>query len=1046
MSKKFNSRRDIPDGMFQKDVLNGTSQGGALPILILLAAVGILGFLLISNTFDFRDTLFNQLFPKPPSQAASVRGESGDLWADTIIGQPDFGMITPFEVVPYKLHLTFGGGAIVDRSVSSGRLYVYDGGNSRILGIDLAKCYGQTSPCNADIVIGQPSATGNSACNGDGNFQNFSPDKFGTANFPAVLYRAPASASTLCGIREDQASITENIVYTNMFVDSAGNLYVPDIKNNRVLKYNSPFTTDTVADEVWGQTDFTGVHCNLSPDQEAGTNEIATPAANSLCLWTAGGAALDGSGNLWIADSRNHRVLRFPAGSKTADLVLGTTSFSDRSAGGTSLDKFSYPSGVRFDSQGNLYVVDGGNARILVFRPPFTTGMAAASTFGSNLCPTGIEIDPGGTGIWVQDEGCGHSRLVLLDFSGNVKKVLGKDTINNNDQCAGIICANFGSLGIDSLGNILVSNSRGNPDVLRFSPPFPDPSPGLFYQPSKRLFSPPDGSNLKGPKGLGYSVSNPVVTTNQIIVTDGRIMFWNNPGSLTNGKAADGVIVPGPAGWPQTFSSNAPWGIGTPTSDGQKLWVLVGNLAEVWVYQLPLTTGAQPINKLDLKQSLPVLGGGTIGTEFTNNPGLQHIKIQQGGDFLWVSQANEGSNVHRVFRIRDPLTNPVVDVILGQASADEYYCNRSNAPGYLDRYAQVAANTVCFPFVVEIDRLGNVWVGDFSLEVKGNRRILEFNASLFNNISGSALLGPSANKIIPNIESTGIAFDSTNRMVVGNALQGRFYMYYNNPVLSTTPDGYLNDFYSVGYGSAFDENDNLYVSDLNRSRILIYKNPFNITHTPEPSPTPTPSGSVGPTSTPTPTPTPPPVFTPTPTPAGDTQPPSAPGSLTAGAISSSQINLSWTASSDNVGVIGYEVYRNSSLIATITTTTFGDTGLAAQTTYSYFVIAKDGAGNRSSQSNTASATTLAPPTANSGSITGTVFSSSGGTVSGTKVSTFVSGSKKTITANSSGIYNIAGLPQGTYALKFSARGYVNQTVNVTVNLVNVIRDVTLQKR
>ena len=349
--------------------------------------------------------------------------------------------------------------------------------------------------------------------------------------------------------------------------------------------------------------------------------------------------------------------------------------------------------------------------------------------------------------------------------------------------------------------------------------------------------------------------------------------------------------------------------------------------------------------------------------------------------------------------------------------------------------------------MVEIDRLGNVWVGDFSLEVKGNRRILEFNASLFNNISGSALLGPSANKIIPNIESTGIAFDSTNRMVVGNALQGRFYMYFNNPLgLGTTPDGYLNDFYSVGYGSAFDENDNLYVSDLNRSRILIYKNPFNITHTPEPSPTPTPSGSVGPTSTPTPTPTPTPVFTPTPTPAGDTQPPSAPGSLTAGAISSSQINLSWTASSDNVGVIGYEVYRNSSLIATITTTTFGDTGLAAQTTYNYYVIAKDGSGNSSLQSNTASATTLAPPTANSGSITGTVFSSSGGTVSGTKVSTFVSGSKKTITANSSGIYNIAGLPQGTYALKFSARGYVNQTVNVTVNLVNVIRDVTLQKR
>ena len=55
------------------------SQGGALPILILLAALGFLGFLLISNTFDFRDALFNRLFPKPPSEASqkkeSVPGE-----------------------------------------------------------------------------------------------------------------------------------------------------------------------------------------------------------------------------------------------------------------------------------------------------------------------------------------------------------------------------------------------------------------------------------------------------------------------------------------------------------------------------------------------------------------------------------------------------------------------------------------------------------------------------------------------------------------------------------------------------------------------------------------------------------------------------------------------------------------------------------------------------------------------------------------------------------------------------------------------------------
>jgi chitodextrinase len=107
----------------------------------------------------------------------------------------------------------------------------------------------------------------------------------------------------------------------------------------------------------------------------------------------------------------------------------------------------------------------------------------------------------------------------------------------------------------------------------------------------------------------------------------------------------------------------------------------------------------------------------------------------------------------------------------------------------------------------------------------------------------------------------------------------------------------------------------------------------------------------------------------------DTTPPTAPTSLTATAASTTQINLSWTASTDNVGVTGYKVERcsgaacaNFAQIATPTTTTFNDTGLTASTSYSYRVRANDAAGNNSGYSNTASATTPAavdttPPTA-----------------------------------------------------------------------------------
>jgi chitodextrinase len=97
------------------------------------------------------------------------------------------------------------------------------------------------------------------------------------------------------------------------------------------------------------------------------------------------------------------------------------------------------------------------------------------------------------------------------------------------------------------------------------------------------------------------------------------------------------------------------------------------------------------------------------------------------------------------------------------------------------------------------------------------------------------------------------------------------------------------------------------------------------------------------------------------------QPPTAPGSLTATDPSVGQINLSWTASTDSLGVTAYLVERcqgavctNFAQIGTSTSTTYTDSGLRAKTTYLYRVRATDAAGNLSAYSNVASATTLAP--------------------------------------------------------------------------------------
>lgn len=96
-----------------------------------------------------------------------------------------------------------------------------------------------------------------------------------------------------------------------------------------------------------------------------------------------------------------------------------------------------------------------------------------------------------------------------------------------------------------------------------------------------------------------------------------------------------------------------------------------------------------------------------------------------------------------------------------------------------------------------------------------------------------------------------------------------------------------------------------------------------------------------------------------PAPAPDTTSPSIPTGLSATAVSSTQINLSWTASTDNIGVTGYTIYKGGVQVATSPASTYSDTALSAATAYTYTISAYDAANNASAQSPSASATTQA---------------------------------------------------------------------------------------
>ncbi|MFD9129653.1 cellulase family glycosylhydrolase [Kitasatospora sp. NPDC059571] len=90
---------------------------------------------------------------------------------------------------------------------------------------------------------------------------------------------------------------------------------------------------------------------------------------------------------------------------------------------------------------------------------------------------------------------------------------------------------------------------------------------------------------------------------------------------------------------------------------------------------------------------------------------------------------------------------------------------------------------------------------------------------------------------------------------------------------------------------------------------------------------------------------------------GDTQAPTVPAGLAVTGTTSTSATLSWTASTDNVGVTGYDVYRGTTKVGTATGTTYTDSGLTAATAYSYTVRARDAAGNVSTASAAVTATT-----------------------------------------------------------------------------------------
>ncbi len=152
--------------------------------------------------------------------------------------------------------------------------------------------------------------------------------------------------------------------------DAAGNLWVADSGNNRVLEYpkDSLTSNDPPAAVVIGQSNFT----------------VSSPTV----LSSPSSISFEASGNLWVADSGHHRILEFKAPLTTGEspsLEIGQPSWTSYSPGLTET-KLCYPDGVAFDAVGNLWVADECNRRVLEYTKAslIANGSAASLVIGQS--------------------------------------------------------------------------------------------------------------------------------------------------------------------------------------------------------------------------------------------------------------------------------------------------------------------------------------------------------------------------------------------------------------------------------------------------------------------------------------------------------------------------------------------------------------------------------------------------------------------------------------------------------------------------------------